>query len=95
MKTLTSYIIVISVILSTSSQSPAKSPYRISWEKDGYILGSGIASSTVGYLLYHSVSPPTAAEVNQLTIASIGRLMSRLDASVLVLVVSVCEMPSM
>jgi len=73
MKTLKSSIIIIAVILCTSSLLHAKSPYRISWDKDGYILGAGAASSSAGYLLYRSVSPPTFAEVSQLSATSISK----------------------
>jgi hypothetical protein len=73
MKTPKSPIIIIAFILCASSLLHAKSPYRISWNKDGYILGAGIVSSSTGYLLYHSVSSPTFAEVNQLSITSISK----------------------
>jgi len=89
MKICASYIVIIAAVLNTSSLLHAESPYRISWEKDGYILGAGITASSTGYLLYRSVSPPTIAEVNQLSSTSInkfdrnaaGRFSTTLDKS--------------
>jgi len=72
MKTRTFYNIIIAIVLCVSSQLHAKSPYRISWEKDGYILGLGITASSTGYLLYRSVSPPTLEELNNLSNLSIN-----------------------
>jgi hypothetical protein len=50
----------------------AQSPYKISREKDSYILGAGIASTLTGYLVYHSVSSPAPEEINQLHKGSIN-----------------------
>jgi len=73
MKTQTSLLLIITLVLCISSPLIAQSPYTISWEKDGYILGAGGAVSFTGLLLYRSVSPPTALEVDQLSRTSINR----------------------
>ena len=63
---------ITAFILSASRPLFAESPYKISWEKDIYILGVGSTTGLTGFLLYRSVSPPTPAEVNQLSRASIN-----------------------
>jgi hypothetical protein len=72
MKACNSFIIIAAVILSAFSPLSAQSPYTISWEKDGYIVGVGGAISVTGLLLYNSVSAPTPTEVNQLSRSSVN-----------------------
>jgi len=72
MKRFITLVISIAITLYTNSSLFAQSPYKISWEKDGYILGAGSATAAAGFLFYRSVSSPTSSEVNQLSRGSIN-----------------------
>lgn len=60
------YVLILIVTLPLSS-SRAQSPYGISWPKEGYIFGSGIAVGLMGVILTKNVSPLTVEEINRLS----------------------------
>lgn len=62
------------VALSASSFSLAQSPYKISWDKDPYIIGSGTVLGVTALVLDRSVQPLTQQEVNQLSRESVNQL---------------------
>ena len=61
------------IILCTTTSLFSQSPYKVSWDTDGYILGGGGAAALAGFLLDRSVSPLTTAEVDNLDRESINR----------------------
>jgi membrane-associated phospholipid phosphatase len=72
MKIITSITLCFAIFLCTSSSSIAQSPYRCSWEKDGYILGAGSITAATGLFFYRSVASPTIADINQLSIETVN-----------------------
>jgi membrane-associated phospholipid phosphatase len=74
MKKISRFALSITILLCTTDSISAQSPYKISWEKDGYILGVGSTTTLTGFLLYRSVSSPTPTEVNQLSRTSVNSL---------------------
>jgi len=58
-------LLVCVLVLSTAT--PAQSPYRLSWEKDGIILGSGAAVSILGYSLEQKINPLSVQEIEALS----------------------------
>jgi hypothetical protein len=54
------------IVVCCSFTLGAQSPYRISWEKDGYILGAGGTATAAGYFLYRSVPAPVPQEIYRL-----------------------------
>jgi len=67
MKILTPITLFFAIFLCIPVSSFAQSPYKCSWEKDGYIIGLGGASAATGFFLDRSVSSLTTAEINQLS----------------------------
>jgi membrane-associated phospholipid phosphatase len=74
MRYLLRFALLSSIILCRTDLAPAQSPYKLSWEKDGYILGVGGACLVSGYFFYHSASSPTVGEINQLHRGSVNGL---------------------
>jgi hypothetical protein len=64
---------ILAVIISTSSLSISQSPYRISWDKDPYIIGSGTVVGVTALVLDRSLQPLTQQEVDQLSRGSVNR----------------------
>jgi hypothetical protein len=61
------------VAVSASSLSLSQSPYKISWNKDPYIIGTGTAVGITALALDRSLQPLTQQEVNQLSRESVDR----------------------
>jgi membrane-associated phospholipid phosphatase len=72
MKRLTSFVCSLALIFSVLSSLYSQSPYTVTWDKEPYILGTGMAGSAVGFFLDRSVPALTAAEINQLSSESIN-----------------------
>jgi membrane-associated phospholipid phosphatase len=66
MKFLPHCIIVFILIMPVCGQLHCQSPYKISWEKDGYICGVGTIIGLTALDVDRSVQPLTLQEVNQL-----------------------------
>lgn len=49
-----------------------QSPYRVSWDKDTYILGAGGGLALTGYLFYRAVTPLTDVQINELDRTSVN-----------------------
>jgi membrane-associated phospholipid phosphatase len=66
--------IIFYFLIITFSIHPifAQSPYEISWNKDGYIIGGGAATGLTATIIDHSIQPLTLQEVNQLSRESIN-----------------------
>jgi membrane-associated phospholipid phosphatase len=63
----------ITMILCSASLLSAQSPYSLSWEKDGYILGIGGTAAATGYFLYRSVEAPTTSDITLLARGSVNQ----------------------
>ena len=64
MKVFCSVLISAFVLITATS---AQSPYKLSWEKDGIILGSGAAVSAIGYLMEQKINPLSVQEIAALS----------------------------
>ncbi|MFA6596546.1 MAG: phosphatase PAP2 family protein [Ignavibacteriaceae bacterium] len=64
MKVFCSLLISVLVLFSNT---PAQSPYKISWEKDALILGTGTAVSVLGYSLEQKINPLSVQEISALS----------------------------
>ena len=58
--------------VSASSLSPSQSPYKISWDKDPYIIGTGTVVGVTALVLDRSLQPLTPQEVSQLSRESVN-----------------------
>jgi membrane-associated phospholipid phosphatase len=67
MKRIIPLSLVSVLLLWTSGLLFAQSPYKISWEKDTYILGIGSTTAIGGYFLDNSVTPLSPADIEQLS----------------------------
>lgn len=72
MKIFTQFSLSVIILFYLTTPSFAQPHYKISWEKDGYILGAGGATALTGFLIYRSVSSPTPDEVNRLYRSSVN-----------------------
>lgn len=72
MKMHSRFIQLLIVILLISASLFSQSPYKISWNKDGYIVGGGIITGSTALALDKSVRPLTLQEVNLLSRESIN-----------------------
>lgn len=64
----------ISIPLSLTSSVFSQSPYKLSWNIDGYIAGAGAMTGLTAVVLDRSVQPPTLQEIDRLSRESINRL---------------------
>jgi membrane-associated phospholipid phosphatase len=63
---------ISTLLLWTSGILFAQSPYKISWEKDGYILGGGSVAAVGGLLLDRTVAPLSIDAITSLSRASVN-----------------------
>lgn len=64
MKIVHSFLASIFIFISIST---AQSPYKLSWEKDGIILGSGAIVASGGYFLEQKINPLSLQEISTLS----------------------------
>ena len=73
MKQFSFLILSILVILCTTSSLFSQSPYKLSWDTDGYIAGAGMITGLTALAIDQSVHPLTLQEVSQLSRESVNR----------------------